>query len=74
VTGRPRACRFLRNFLPSRATKVTALGLKKFMTFEAPELQRVLLVTKKKQSPLPYDRLSLQFDRRASEWAVCATG
>ena len=59
------AGRFLRNFLPSAVTKVSNVALKKFLTFDTPELQRVLLVTKKKLSPMPYDRLSLQFDRRA---------
>jgi len=57
--------RLLRNFLPSRVSQVKELGMNKFLTFDTPELQRVLLVTKKKLSPMPYDRLSLQFERRA---------
>ena len=65
-------CRFLRNFLPSAVTKVSNVALKKFLTFDTPELQRVLLVTKKKLSPMPYDRLSLQFDRRAGACQCCA--
>lgn len=55
----------LRQFLPSAVQKVTSKGLKKFFTFDHPERQRVLLISKKKKEPLPLVRLSLQYATRA---------
>lgn len=56
--------KYIRNFIPSTVDRVKQFGLKKFLTYQDPELPRVLLIHDKKRSPLIFMRLSLQFDRR----------
>lgn len=56
----------LRQFVPGDVESVRKFSIARFVGEDRePRLPRVLLIHTKKQTPLIYNRLSLQFDRRA---------